>query len=236
MLASAAAAVKAIARVGSLSRLLPRAGDATIAAHARAMSSKARSFRSGEKRRARARVTRNHSTICEGLPEVIEVLQRCEGIKTIVPGRIFTAKSSREHFSLRVAAQTGQGWRLTARRGQTVQEVFVVTDLDEEQIQLAADDAVRLGVDGKRLARIKLRELVTLETEADRASLLGDDAQEQALLRRAKDIRNGAWSPSGGRVNRGRGAPAASKAEAGASPAQAATPREVASSSSSSDE
>ncbi|KAA0156430.1 hypothetical protein FNF27_00976 [Cafeteria roenbergensis] len=232
MLAGASAVARAMARTGPLARLIPRAGDAAVVVCARAMSSKARTFRSGEKRRARARVTRNHSTICEGLPEVIEVLQRNERIKTIVPGRIFMAKSSREHFSLRVAAQTGQGWRLTARRGQTVQEVFVVTDMDEEQIQHAADDAVRLGVDGKRLARIKLRELLTLETEADRASLLGDEAQQQALMRRAKDIRNGAWSPSGGRVNRGRAGPGASKVEAGASPDQAATPRALSSSSS----
>jgi len=169
------------------------------------MSERSRAYRTGEKRRAR--VARNHSLICEGLPDVLVVMQREEAIKTIVPGRVFRAKASREHFSLRVASETGQGWRLTARLGQTVQEVFVVTDLSHDDMQAASDRAVDEGVHGKRLARLRRRELDSLAAAADLADLEGDDAAAAAMLRRAKDVRVGAWSPSGGRVHRGRSPP-----------------------------
>lgn len=97
------------------------------------------------------RVVLNHST---HLPGLVDVLRRLvaiappPGIKSAVPGRIATAAAVSEALALRVTVPLGvgsgggggggSGWRLVARRGRGVQEVFLVTRLSREQ----AEDAV----------------------------------------------------------------------------------------------
>lgn len=67
--------------------------------------------------------------ILPGLREVLENLAQDESIHSIVPGRIYVTRG-RPGGSLRVRASTptATGVKLIARRGSSVQEVFVVCD------------------------------------------------------------------------------------------------------------
>jgi hypothetical protein len=133
---------------------------------------------------------------------LFHVQQEANGIKTIVPGRMFTARTSREHFSISISSATSQGYRLTARNGQTVQEVYCVTSIDEDTMQAALDAATEAAVKGKRLARLQRRQLMIMDQEADALSLDGDEEGAAAVRSKARALRNGAWSPSGGRTVR----------------------------------
>ncbi|HUZ02955.1 MAG TPA: DUF2103 domain-containing protein [Thermomicrobiaceae bacterium] len=67
--------------------------------------------------------------ILPGLKEVLLELSALDGVSSIVPGRIY-ATHARPGGSLlvRVTALTATGVKLIARRGSSVQEVFVVSD------------------------------------------------------------------------------------------------------------
>jgi hypothetical protein len=164
--------------------------------HVRCLSQHARA-QSGH-RLKRARVATNHSTICPGLPSAIAWLQQSSALKTIVPGRMFNAKASREHFSLHVAAVTPRGFRLMARVGQTVQEVYVVTetDISQEDMQTLCDRAVSEAVLGRRIARLASRRVDALEAQAEESASLGDVEEAGRLRAQARALARGAWSPS----------------------------------------
>lgn len=82
------------------------------------------------------RVVLNHSTHVEGLIVVLEEVAKQPGIKTITPGVIGRAKGKTPQLSLRISVAIRGGFKVVARRGNTVQEVFIVTTLDQEQLQL----------------------------------------------------------------------------------------------------
>jgi hypothetical protein len=67
--------------------------------------------------------------ILPGLRDVLLQLAEHDSVHAIVPGRIYTARG-RPGGSLRVrvSAPTATGVKLIARRGSSVQEVFVVCD------------------------------------------------------------------------------------------------------------
>ncbi|HLI52322.1 MAG TPA: DUF2103 domain-containing protein [Thermomicrobiaceae bacterium] len=67
--------------------------------------------------------------ILPGLRDVLRELSNLESVTSIVPGRIYTTHS-RPGGSLRVrvTAPTATGVKLLAKRGSSVQEVFVVCD------------------------------------------------------------------------------------------------------------
>lgn len=67
--------------------------------------------------------------ILPGLKDVLLELTALEGVSSIVPGRIY-ATHARPGGSLfvRVTSRTATGVKLIARRGSSVQEVFVVSD------------------------------------------------------------------------------------------------------------
>jgi hypothetical protein len=73
--------------------------------------------------------------ILPGLREVLEGLAEDEHVHSIVPGRIYVTRG-RPGGSLRVRASTptATGIKLIARRGSSVQEVFVVCD-DPDRIR-----------------------------------------------------------------------------------------------------
>lgn len=65
--------------------------------------------------------------ILPGLREVLLGLTPIEGVNSIVPGRIYTVHARPGgRLQVRVSAPTATGLKLIARRGSSVQEVFVV--------------------------------------------------------------------------------------------------------------
>jgi hypothetical protein len=83
----------------------------------------------------KARIVVNHSTHIPGLIKVLEVLSQESCIQTIVPGRLRNGKSRSPRLLLRVTTTTPTGFKLLARKGTTVQEVFLVTAAEREFIE-----------------------------------------------------------------------------------------------------
>lgn len=71
-------------------------------------------------------VKREHSII-NGLLPVLEQLATCPDVSAVIPGRIVVTRASSPKLQLRLGTQTITGFKLTARRATTGQEVFVVT-------------------------------------------------------------------------------------------------------------
>jgi len=71
----------------------------------------------------------NHSTHIPGLIAMLRRLAETRGIKTLVPGRLYTVGGRAGALSVRVTVATDQGLKLLARKGSQAQEVFAVTDL-----------------------------------------------------------------------------------------------------------
>lgn len=92
----------------------------------------------------KGRVVLNHSTHLAGLIPILERLTQVNGITTITPGVISRARSHAPQLRLRVSVPTQGGFKVIARQGKTVQEVFVVTSLEKAQFdQVLAQVLVR---------------------------------------------------------------------------------------------
>lgn len=85
------------------------------------------------------KVVKTHSTYCDGLMPFCDALAAMADIARIVPGRLSSARGSVEHFELVVKTATDKGWKCTARRGTQVQEVFIITDMTQEELQRAIE-------------------------------------------------------------------------------------------------
>lgn len=83
----------------------------------------------------KARIVVNHSTHIPGLIKTLEVLSQEPCVQTIVPGRLRNGKSRSPHLLLRVTTKTHTGFKLLARKGTTVQEVFIVTSAERQVIE-----------------------------------------------------------------------------------------------------
>ena len=86
------------------------------------------------------RLVWNHSTHLPGLIPILEKLIKCEGISTVTPGRIKTTRSHIPKLKLRVSVPIRGGFKIIARQGKTVQEVFVLTILEKSQLEKAIAD------------------------------------------------------------------------------------------------
>ena len=82
------------------------------------------------------RVVINHSTNLEGLIKKLKKLSGNTYISTITPGAISKAKGRSNNFSIRITTKTFGGYKLIARKGFSVQEIFVVTKLPREALEL----------------------------------------------------------------------------------------------------
>ncbi len=83
------------------------------------------------------RLVWNHSTHLPGLIPVLEKLVNCDGISTVTPGRIKSAKGRCPQMKLRVSVPIRGGYKIIARQGKTVQEVFVLTALERGELEIA---------------------------------------------------------------------------------------------------
>ncbi len=86
---------------------------------------------------ATGRLVLNHSTHIPGLISVLERLVKRDGIQTITPGVIGRAKGHVPKMQLRVSVAIRGGFKVIARQGKTVQEVFILTTLSQDELENA---------------------------------------------------------------------------------------------------
>ena len=92
---------------------------------------------------SKGRLVWNHSTHIDGLIPVLKELTKHPGIKTITPGVIGRVRSRPSKLRLKISVPIRGGFKLTARRGTSVQEVFVVTDCDRAELENALTAALK---------------------------------------------------------------------------------------------
>lgn len=86
---------------------------------------------------AKGRLVLNHSTHIERLIPCLQKLTQVPGIRTITPGVIAAGRGKSPQLQLRISVPIQGGFKLIARRGRSVQEVFVVTTLNETELTAA---------------------------------------------------------------------------------------------------
>jgi hypothetical protein len=77
------------------------------------------------------RIVWNHSTHLDGLIPILEKLITYKGIRTVTPAVLSRSRSHCPKMKLKVSVPIRGGYKLIARQGKTVQEVFVLTELDK---------------------------------------------------------------------------------------------------------
>jgi hypothetical protein len=89
------------------------------------------------------RLVWNHSTHIPGLIPILEKLVQQAGITTVTPAVIGNARSRSPQFQLKVSIPIRGGFKLIARKGRSFQEVFVVTHLDQLELEAAIANITR---------------------------------------------------------------------------------------------
>ncbi|WP_017652451.1 DUF2103 domain-containing protein [Fortiea contorta] len=80
------------------------------------------------------RLVWNHSTHLSGLIPILERLCHQHGIQTVTPGVLGRVKSHCPQMQLRISVPILGGYKVIARQGKTVQEVFILTTLDQDKL------------------------------------------------------------------------------------------------------
>ena len=81
------------------------------------------------------RLVHNHSTNIEGLIKWLKRIAASDEIKTVTPASLSKTSGRGEKLDIKVTVKTNEGYKLLARKGRLVQEVFLVTRLDESEIK-----------------------------------------------------------------------------------------------------
>ena len=81
------------------------------------------------------RLVQNHSTHIEGLIKWLKKIAANDEVKTVTPASLSKTNGRGENLDLKVTVKTKEGYKLLARKGKLVQEVFLVTNLDESEIK-----------------------------------------------------------------------------------------------------
>jgi hypothetical protein len=88
------------------------------------------------------RLVWNHSTHLPGLIPILEQLLNQPGIGTVTPGVIANVRAHSPELRVKVSVPIRGGFKLIARKGKTVQEVFVLTELDKAGLESAVAKAI----------------------------------------------------------------------------------------------
>ena len=80
------------------------------------------------------RLVKNHSTHIEGLIKWLKKIAASSEIKTVTPASLSKTNGRGEKLVLKVTVKTKEGYKLLARKGKLVQEVFLVTSLNKFEI------------------------------------------------------------------------------------------------------
>lgn len=94
-------------------------------------------------REKNGRLVWNHSTHINGLIPILERLCKQDSIQTITPGEIRRVRGHSPHMQLRLSVPIRGGFKVIARHGKTVQEVFILTTLEQNALQDAIDIAMK---------------------------------------------------------------------------------------------
>ena len=86
------------------------------------------------------RVVLNHSTHIEGLIPVLKKLALNERIKIITPAIISRSRGKSAKLVIRISVKTINGYKAIARKGKTIQEVFISTDLSKDELKNLLDE------------------------------------------------------------------------------------------------
>lgn len=89
--------------------------------------------------KALGRVVLNHSTHIPGLIAILQKLSTHPQIKTLTPAVISRGRANAPKLRLKMSVPIRGGFKLIARKGKSVQEVFVITDLSAEQLAAAIE-------------------------------------------------------------------------------------------------
>lgn len=89
------------------------------------------------------RLVWNHSTHIPGLIPILERMTGYSGIQTVTPAVIGRAKSHSPQLLLKVSVPIRGGFKLIARFGKTYQEVFILTRLSKEELEIAIAQALK---------------------------------------------------------------------------------------------
>ena len=89
------------------------------------------------------RLVLTHSTHIPGLIKILELLTKQEGIQTITPAVIGRARGHAPRMQLRISVPIRGGFKLIARQGKTVQEVFVLTTLSQDKMDEVLDQVLK---------------------------------------------------------------------------------------------
>ena len=81
------------------------------------------------------RLVQNHSTHIEGLIKWLKRIAETDNVKTVTPASLSKTNGRGEKLLIKVTIKTKEGFKLLARKGKLVQEVFIVTSLDEKEIK-----------------------------------------------------------------------------------------------------
>ena len=88
------------------------------------------------------RIVWNHSTHLDGLIPVLEKLITYEGIGTVTPAVIGRAKGHTPQLKLRISVPIRGGFKVIARCGKSVQEVFILTSLEKSELEKTIEQAM----------------------------------------------------------------------------------------------
>jgi hypothetical protein len=81
------------------------------------------------------KVKREHSMIKDVLPLFIKISQ-LEQVSSIIPGRIKPIVGNYSSPVIELKVKTASGFKCIAKSGRSVQEVFIVTDVADEVIEI----------------------------------------------------------------------------------------------------
>ena len=96
------------------------------------------------------RLVQNHSTNIEGLIKWLKRIAINGEVKTVTPGALSKTNGKEEQLTIKLTIKTNEGYKLLARKGKLVQEIFLVTKLNEIELKELIDSSNPLGPRKKR--------------------------------------------------------------------------------------
>lgn len=91
----------------------------------------------------KGRLVWNHSTHIDGLIPVLHRLIDQPGIETVTPGVISSVRANIPRLQLKVSVPIRGGFKVIARKGKSVQEVFIVTPLDQATLETTLAEVLK---------------------------------------------------------------------------------------------